>query len=158
SRLDVLLRADRILFRSIDFPKAAANFLDGMVRAQIDRLTPWPAVDALFGLTPPQPIANDRIVLVLAATSRQRIQPLLRLASDVGAASVTGLVEVPDATDAGEPVRMFDHKLRGAAGADVPRLLRYTLLGACLTAAATFAIGAYVGSVLDAEQQELQQR
>src|SRR5215813_8532948 len=52
SRLDVLLRTDRILFRTIDFPKAAANFLDGMVRAQIDRLTPWPAVDALFGLTP----------------------------------------------------------------------------------------------------------
>src|SRR5262249_43982509 len=75
-----------------------------------------------------------------------------------GAASVTGQVEVPDATHAAEPVRMFDHKLRGAAGADVPRLLRYTLLGACLTAAATFAIGAYVGSVLDAEQQELQQR
>src|ERR1043165_4254847 len=84
--------------------------------------------------------------------------PLLRLAGDVGAASVTGLVEAPDAAHAAEPVRLFDQKLTGATGTDVPRLLRYTLLGACLAAAASLAIGAYVGSVLDAEQQELQQR
>ena len=158
SRLDVVLRPDQILFRPIDFPKAAANFLDGMVRAQIDRLTPWPASDAIFGLTPPQPIANDRIALVLAVTSRQRIQPLLGLATDVGAASVTGLVEAPDGSDAAEPVRVFDQKLAAATGTDVPRLLRYTLLGACLSAAMSLAIGAYVGSVLDAEWQELQQR
>src|SRR5215475_12935074 len=43
SRLDILLRPDHVLFRPVDFPKAAANFLDGMVRAQIDRLTPWAA-------------------------------------------------------------------------------------------------------------------
>jgi len=158
SRLDVLLRPDKILFRSIDFPKAASNFLDGMVRAQIDRLTPWPAGDAVFGLTPPQPIANDRIALTLAATSRQRILPLLRLAGDVGAASVAGLVEAPETAHAAEPVRVFDQKLTGATGANVPRLLRYTLLGACVAAAASLAIGAYVGSVLEAQQQDLQQR
>jgi len=158
SRLDVLLRPDRILFRPIDFPKAAANFLDGMVRAQIDRLTPWTAAEAVFGLTLPQPIANDRIALVLAATSRQTIKPLLRLATDVGAAAVTGLVEVPDSTHAAGPVKVFDQKLTAAAGADVPRLARYMLVGACVAAAASLAIGAYGGSVLDAEQQELQQR
>ena len=159
SHLDVLLRPEQVLFRSVDFPKAAANFLDGMVRAQIDRLTPWAAGEAMFGLTPPEPVANERIQLTLAATSRQKIQPLLRLAAEVGATSVTGLVEVPEAADA-EPVRVFDQTLTGGAGAaiDVPRLLRHLLLGACVAAAASLAIGAYIGSVLDAEQQELQQR
>jgi general secretion pathway protein L len=151
------MRADQMLFRSVEFPKAAANFLDGMVRAQIDRLTPWPAGEAIFGLTPPEPVANERIALTLAATSGQRIAPLLALAADVGAASMTGLVEVPE-TRAAEPVKVFERRLTGATGADVPRLLRLALLGTCLTAAASLAIGAYVGSVLDAEQQELQQR
>src|SRR5690348_13554758 len=41
SRIEIAMRSDQVLFRTIDFPKAAADFLDGMVRAQIDRLTPW---------------------------------------------------------------------------------------------------------------------
>ena len=45
SRIEVVMRSDQALFRTIDFPKAAADFLDGMVRAQIDRLTPWSAAD-----------------------------------------------------------------------------------------------------------------
>jgi general secretion pathway protein L len=158
SRLDVLLRPDQVLFRPIDFPKAAANFLDGMVRAQIDRLTPWAANEAVFGLTAPAPMANERIALTLAATSRQRIQPLLRLAADVGAVSVTGLVEAPDAAHSTEPIRVFDQPLTGVTGAaiDVPKLLSRTLLGSCVAAAASLALAAYVGSVLDAEQQDLQ--
>jgi general secretion pathway protein L len=158
SHLDVLLRPDKILFRSIDFPKAAANFLDGMVRAQIDRLTPWSAGNSVFGLTQPQPIANERIQLMLAATSRQKIQPLLRLAADAGAASIRVLADKPDAPPASEPVRVFNQKLIGVAGIGLPRLLRYALLGACLAAAVSLGAGPHVGSVLDAEQQELQQR
>jgi general secretion pathway protein L len=158
SHLDVLLQPDKILFRSIDFPKAAANFLDGMVRAQIDRLTPWSAGNAVFGWTQPQPIANERIALMLVATSRQNIQPLLKFAADVGAASIRGLADTPAAAPASEPVRVFNQTLIGTAGIGLPQLLRYALLGACLAAAVSVAVGGHVGSVLDAEQQELQQR
>jgi general secretion pathway protein L len=158
SHVDIRMRSDQVLFRAIDFPKQATEFLDGMIRAQIDRLTPWPASEVEFGTTPPVPIANERVALTVAAISRQRIQPLLRLAADCGAASVTGSVDEPEA--AAEPIKLFDKALTGAAGGtiDIVRTLRTTLVGAMLAAAASIAISAYVGSILDAEQQELQHR
>jgi general secretion pathway protein L len=97
SRIDVVMRSDQLLFRTIDFPKAAADFLDSMVRAQIDRLTPWSVADAVFGMTTPEPIAGERIVLTVAATSQQKIQPLLRFAPSVDAASVAVRVDASDA-------------------------------------------------------------
>lgn len=158
--LEILMKADQVLFRAVDFPRQAADFLDGMIRAQIDRLTPWAANEAVFGTTPPAPAANERITVMLAATSRQRIQPLRELAANLGAASVAGLVETPEAGDGAEPVRVFDMPLTTASGAaiDAPRLLRLGLLGAGLAAVASLAIAAYVGSELDARQQELQHR
>jgi general secretion pathway protein L len=158
SHVDILMRPDQVLFRAIDFPKQATDFLDGMIRAQIDRLTPWPASEVEFGTTPPVPIAGERIALTVAAASKQKIQPLLRIAADCGAASVTGLVDEPEA--AAEPIKLFDRALIGAAGGaiDFARLLRMTLVGAAFAAAASLAISAYVGSWLDAEQQELQHR
>jgi general secretion pathway protein L len=160
SRIDVLMRPDQVLFRAVDFPRQATDFLDGMIRAQIDRLTPWTAGEAVFGMTPPVPIANERIALTLAATSKQKIEPLLKLAADCGAVSVAGLVKVPEAGREVEPVRVFDRPLTNAAGSaiDAPRLLRLTLLGAAFAAVASLAISVYGGGVLDAEQEQLQHR
>jgi general secretion pathway protein L len=157
SRIEVVMRPDQMLFRAVDFPKAATDFLDGMVRAQIDRLTPWSVSDAVFGMTAPEPIVGERIALLIAATSQQRIQPLIGFAASVGAASIAGLVEAGDAVRATEPVRVFQRSLRfaGRAAIDVPLLLRRTLLGASLAAAASLAIAAYATGALDAEQQEL---
>jgi general secretion pathway protein L len=160
SRIDIVMRPDHVLFRAIDFPKQAADFLQGMVRAQIDRLTPWAASEALFGTTAPVPIANERIALTLAATSRQKIQPLLSLAADCGAVSVAGLVEMPDAEPGVPPITLFDRTLTGAAGGalDLAKLLRVSLLGAGLAAAASLLVSAYLGGEYAAQQQELQQK
>jgi len=159
-RIEIRMGPDQVLFRAIDFPRQATDFLDGMIRAQIDRLTPWTAGEAVFGTTTPVPIANERIALTLAATSRQKIQPLTKLAADFGAASVAGLVEAPEAGGVAEPVTVFDMPLTNASGTaiDAPRLLRLTLLGAALAAVASLAISAYAGSALDSEQEELQHR
>jgi general secretion pathway protein L len=158
SRIDILMRPDQVLFRAVDFPKQAADFLDGMIRAQIDRLTPWTTSEAVFGLTQPAPIAGDRIALTLAATSKQKIEPLVRLAQDLGAASVVGRVAPADAADGTEPVTLFERRLNGTSAIDAPRLLRVALLGTCLAALVSFAISSYVVGSLEAEQQELQAR
>jgi general secretion pathway protein L len=160
SCIDILMRPEQVLFRAVDFPRQASDFLDGMIRTQIDRLTPWAADDAVFGMTPAAEIANERIALTVAATSKQIIQPLLKFATDVGAASVAGLVEAPEAGREAAAVRIFDRQLTGLPGStlDVPRLLRLALLGAGLLAVASLAISAYVGNELESEQLELQHR
>jgi general secretion pathway protein L len=160
SRIDILMRPDRVLFRPIEFPRQAADFLDGMIRAQIDRLTPWAANDALFGLTPPLAVGNERIAFTLAATSQGNIQPLLKLGADLGASSVVGLVEVPEAGQGAEPIKLFERQLDAAVRTafDVPKLLRVGLLGAGIAAAASLVLSAYVGGILNTQQQELQQR
>ena len=157
SRIEVAMRSDQLLFRSVDFPKAAADFLDSMVRAQIDRLTPWSVADAVFGMTAPEPIAGERIALTVAATSQQKIQPLVRFAANAGAASVAGLVDAGDAISATEPIRVFQRSLASAIGTaiDVPLLLRRALLGASFAAAASLAITTYLAGALESEQQEL---
>jgi general secretion pathway protein L len=160
SRVEALMTSGQILFRSLDFPKQAVDFLDGMIRTQIDRLTPWAADDAVFGWSPPFPVANERVELTLAATSKREIQPLVQLATDAGAASIAGFAVPPGEEGADARIKVFDQPLRGAVGgaADVPRLLRVALLSAGLAAAASLVVTAYVGSALESEQQQLTRR
>jgi general secretion pathway protein L len=160
SRVEVVLTSGQVLFRSLDFPRQAVDFLDGMIRSQIDRLTPWTADDVVFGWSPPSTIANERVELTLAATSKQDIEPLIQLAGGLGAASIVAFAETPAAGGALTKIKVFDRSLRGTLGQsiDVPRLLRVVLLSAGLAAAASLVLAASIGSVLDSEQQELQQR
>src|SRR5712675_439780 len=72
SRVEILLTSGQVLFRSLDFPKQAVDFLDGMIRAQIDRLMPWTPDDVVFGWSTPSVIANERVELTLAATSNMK--------------------------------------------------------------------------------------
>src|SRR6201988_1091956 len=108
SRVEILLKSDGVLFRTIDFPKRACQFLDGMIRAQIGRLTPWAASEAVFGWSPPSTIANERIQLTLAATSKNRIQPLVQFAGDLGAATVTAIAEAPAGGGAPGTLKVFE--------------------------------------------------
>lgn len=160
SRVEILLKPGHVLFRTLDFPKQARDFLEGMIRAQIDRLTPWTANDAVFSWSEPTNTPNERIELTLAATSKSKIQPLVRLASDLGAASVAGYVEPPADQGAPGKFKVFETSLRSAIGrtVDVPRILRVSLLCAGLAAVAALAVATYAGSALDVEQQQLQRR
>jgi general secretion pathway protein L len=160
SRVEMLMAPGQVLFRSLDFPRQAQDFLDGMIRTQIDRLTPWPADDALFGWSTPSVTAQERIELTLAATSKQEIQPLVQLATGLGAESLAAFAAPPAGNDTQEKIKVFDQPLRGAAGRvlDTPRVLRAILLSAGVAAAASLMLAAYVGDSLDSEQQQLMRR
>ncbi|WGS18097.1 MULTISPECIES: PilN domain-containing protein [unclassified Bradyrhizobium] len=158
SRIEALLRSDHIMTHQLDFPSKAADFLDGMIKAQVDRLTPWSVSDAVFGWGAPTLAANDRIEVSFAATSREKVAPVLQFAETVDAASVAILV--PALGDTSTPIKLMDRPLRSVIGAavNVPRLLRVLLLSTALAAAASLLINAYLGGSLQSELGDLQQR
>jgi len=160
SRVEASLQSDHVMFSPLDFPSQAGDFLDGMIRTQVDRLTPWTVNEAIFGWSQPTNTANDRIEVTFAATSKLKIQPLLQLAQalDVGSVAVFTTASASEGTPA--RIKLFDQSLQSAIGrtVDVPRILRAVLLSAGVAAAASLLVAAYLGSSLQSEQQDLQRR
>jgi general secretion pathway protein L len=95
TRVELVLRPDRFLFHPVELPAQAEEFLDGIVRAQLDRLTPWNAADAAFGWTKPIAAASGRIVVTVAAAPRTGIMPLLRPLLSSGARSIAVYTQAP---------------------------------------------------------------
>jgi general secretion pathway protein L len=158
-RVEAIMASDQLLFRPLDFPKQAVDFLEGMIRTQIDRLTPWTADDVVFGWSPPT-LSNERVEITLAATPKQQIQPLVQFATGMGAASLAAFALHPVAAGKLADIRLFDQRLSGAIGRalDLPRILRLTLLSTAFAAAASLLIAAYLANDLDSEQQQLMRR
>ena len=90
SRAELRLRPARVLFRPLELPQRATEFLAGVVRQQIDRLTPWAANDAVFGWSAPVEAGADRIAVTVAATARAVVQPVVDALIAAGAEAVAG--------------------------------------------------------------------
>jgi general secretion pathway protein L len=154
-RVELMLPPDRFLFRPLELPKRAGEFLDGIVRAQIDRLTPWSASEAAVGWSAPRADGPDRIVVTVAATVRTLITPYVQALTAYGARSVTVSTRLPD----GAAVTVLDEKGREALNIKrVSRVLLAVLVVTGLGAAAALVGGGIVGASLQAEQDDLARR
>jgi general secretion pathway protein L len=160
SRVETELAPAHVLFRPLDFPKQAADFLDGMIRTQIDRLTPWSADAAVFGWSAPLATPQGRIELTLAAASRQELEPLVQLGAALNAQSLAAFAAPPATSEVAGRIKVFDQPLRSGAGRmmDTPRALRAVLLSAATIAAVSLLAAVYFGDSFDSEQQQLMQR
>ncbi|MFG1377107.1 PilN domain-containing protein [Xanthobacter autotrophicus] len=155
--VELALDPGRFLFRPLELPRGAAAFLDGIVRSQIDRLTPWSAAEAAYGFTPPEDAPDDRLALTVAATARARISPLIDRLKAQGAGAIRVTTQ-PDGM--GAPIRVLDHAASGAASgvAGVRRVLLAVLGGAAGAALLALVVSGLVGGSLDAELDDITQR
>lgn len=155
---EVVLRSSRFLFRPLDLPKRAADFLDAMIRSQIDRLTPWVANDAVFNWTAPVETANDRISLIVIAAPKTGMNPLLQFAEDCGAGSVALYAASDDGREGGD-IKVFERRMRGFLDIGrLRRLLSAILLASALSAAVSLAVSSAIGSRLQSQQRQLSGR
>jgi general secretion pathway protein L len=159
SRAEIVLQSSRFVFRQVELPRRASEFLDGIIRGQIDRLTPWSVNEAVFGWTKPTEIANDKIAVTVAATSRTMVMPYVQAVSGFGADSIAVLT-VPDGPELGRaPITVLEQKGRSAIDLRlVRRALVAILLIAGLAAAMSAGAAVFVAEDLAARQSDLVRR
>ena len=156
SRVELVLLSSRFLFRPLELPKRAAEYLDGIVRSQIDRLTPWTASEAVYSWSQPIDAPNDRINLTIAATARSMIAPYLRALSGLNATSIVVSTAQPESGIQAAPIRLLEQSMGSAVSVRrVRSILMAIFLLSGLSAAASIGFSAVASDNLGAEQQEL---
>jgi general secretion pathway protein L len=159
SRVDIVLQPSRFMFRQLELPRRASEFLEGIIRSQIDRLTPWSAADAVFGWSKPNVIGNDRIVVTVAATARSQLTPFVQAVTGFGAESVA-VSTIPEAPEhEGVAIRVLEQQTRSAV--DIQRV-RGVLIGilmiAGLAAGISISAAMIIADDLSTRQDDLSRR
>lgn len=154
SHVEVTLRPDRFLFQPLDLPNRATEFLGGIVRSQLDRLTPWKAASTAYGWSKPAEAGGDRVTVTVAAASVEVIQPLRRALTSAGARSIKISVVPPE--PGAEPISIFDEKTTGQPQVQRIRRVLVTTIAAVgiSTVLAVGSWGLIVGN-LEGEQSRL---
>ncbi len=158
SRVELAMLPGRFFFRSLEFPQRASAFLDGIIRAQIDRITPWNADEAAFGWGAPAEIAQDRISLTIAAAARAQIVPFAQALARLGAKSTVVTAVAPD--DAAKmPITVLEHRVAGApAERRVRRVLAFGFLSLGIFAVLAIVSDLVIGNTLRNSQDEVSHR
>ena len=136
SHIELVLRSDRFLFRPLELPNRAKEFMPGIVRSQIDRLTPWNAADAAFGWSKPVETDGEKLVVTVAATALTLIKPYVQAIADVGAHSIAVFTDLPEAQPNASPIKVWEQS--GRSVKDIGRIrqtLTRVLAVACIIAA-----------------------
>lgn len=124
SRVEIVLQPVRFLFRPYELPKRASEFMEGIIRSQIDRLTPWNASEAFYKWTAPVASAGERITVTIIATARATLAPLIEAISDAGVASIELKTTTPEPVPA--EVVVYSHS--GRANAQIDRIRQVLIM------------------------------
>jgi general secretion pathway protein L len=159
AEVNLLLQPSRFMVRTLELPSRASEFLDGIVRAQIDRLTPWNAANAAFGWHPSTESGNERIVVTIAATSQSLITPLINAAAALGADLITISVSLHESLPGAGPIKIFEQKVAQQADQRrVRRALIWLLAAAFGLSAASLAANSIIGGIFETRRDELTSR
>ncbi len=156
SRVELMLLPQRFVFKTMELPSRAAEFLTGVVRSQIDRLTPWSADHAAFGVTAPSDIGAGRIAVMVAATAKEMLDPYVRTFAGLGACAVKISTRPAETAPDAPAIAVVDESVGGILDVRLARRLALAGLVSFLIIAAVANIAsAIVVHRLQAHQDEL---
>lgn len=156
NHIEMILQPDRFLFRPLELPNRAAEFMPGIVRSQIDRITPWNAADSAFGWSEPVKADAERMVVTVAATTLALIRPYVQAITDIGVRSIAVFTFLPEATSDAKPIKVWEQK--GQSGGKIGRTRRalvIILATVGIAAGIAFVADVGAGTFLTAQQDDL---
>jgi general secretion pathway protein L len=156
SRVELILQPQRFLFRPLELPSRASEFLNGIVRSQIDRLTPWSAADAAFGWSKPVDAGADRMTITIASTALALIKPFVQAIAGMGAHSISVFALPVENGPGANPIKVWEESARQTLDiGQIRRALIIILATAAIAAGVSIGASAVVGANLDAQQSDL---
>lgn len=154
SRVEIVLQPKRFLLRPLELPARAADFLEGIVRAQIDRLTPWSASEAVFGCSTPVASGKESITTMIAATTRKVAMVYVQAVAGFHPTAVAVCTDIPER--AAGRVKVYEQKARGHLDpARVSRGLLVALGAVAVAALVSVTAAAYIADNLGDQEAEL---
>ena len=157
SKIEMVLRSDRFIFRPIELPNRAIEFMPGIVRSQIDRLTPWNAADAAFGWSKPIEADAERMVVTIAATALALIRPCIQAFANAGTQSIAVFTTLPHAGAAdSDPIKVWEERGKGTKDIrQFKRLIISILAAAGISAGVALGVDAIISVNLSGQQKAL---
>ncbi len=155
--VELVLVPQRFMFRPLHLPRRAADFLEGIVRAQIDRLTPWSAAEAAFGCLPSSGASGERMLVTVAATARNLLSPYVNAIASLGVDAVIISTPAPDAAPA--TIKVLEQKVAAAREASrMRRGLTILIVALALVCGASIVFYSIAQSDLEARREGVDRR
>lgn len=154
------LAADKVVTRRITVPAQAQEFLPGIVRNQIERLSPWPPAQAIYGFAakPSQDDAGvlDVCVLIAARTSIDAICNELTTSG----LSPDRIAVRTDANSKAAPLTLWTRTTHAPQRKvqSLPRMIGAGLAAVVLLSAVTSLWAVYSANSIGAEHDEVAER
>lgn len=159
AKVELVLLPHRFMFRPLELPRRALDFLEGIVRAQIDRLTPWSVADAAFGWHSAIDAANDRIDVTIAATAQTLIAPFIGAIAALGADTIIVSAAMRHKEEDIAAIKIYEQKAGEAADARrIRRVLIGLIAGGCALASVSIAANAVVGGAIETQRDDVTRR
>jgi len=156
SRVELLLQSDRFIFRPLELPSRATEFMQGIVRSQINRLTPWNAPDTAFGWSKPVEADANGMVITIAATPLALVMPYVQAIAAIGVKSIAVFTNLPDAGSQALPIKVWEEEARNVKETSrIRQALIVVLASAGIAAAVALGANAILRTTLIAQQDEL---
>lgn len=151
----VRLAGDQVLVKTLRLPAAVGDVMEPVLRNQMQRLTPWPEGDVVFGYSIlPNSSGSSHLDVEVVAAHRPMIEALKESISEAGL--VLARIDHAAAPDTGSGIALYDigQQNQQRAALRVGRLLTLlSVVGACIGAVGLFDFARNYQSSLELEEQ-----